>query len=1799
MKRSAEGSELADAKRPRYEDPPAIDANSDPFRDSLQRKASRISVDGLDNSGFIQARVHMKWPPVGGRANATLEVTEDGRHRHFEVTFLGACYLFFKAIDLKLEIGDTLLLSLESASAETVASSKPNYLPLKLTYEHGVRLKFLTKKTPPTTGMTVDFWEDQARNKRTVVRARAGGDAPLGPLQMDWFSTPQTAAIADPMDIVKEKVRPEKVPERPPSNGNHSIHVPTDNHQQEPPSRVSQPNEAPSPCLNTANATTISPHHQSRILETVANDVSRSNSRELSAPPPKLNPEQMSKKTAKRERRRAGKEARELALLKAQSDVKNCGPRAEDASSLTESTSSAHPLGSSSQTSLAAVEFQTVLPPPSASQKVAQTSETGSELEAGCVGSAILHGHLNNTPNVYSIYVTDYTTNENLPIVDANWCPPSLSNMVLKIETWKHAAEYAETDMKRGDFFSLPNARIKTDSAGYYEGSISESWKFEKLDVDKLEESPRLSDLLSRKLKWEQDSEAAGLNEFPHRLFSEAIPEKHFSCTVQLLAISAKEDRKYIYVTDYTSRPDLAPVYIDSQVTHLIGVDRIVKITLFDEQSKVAEGLELGNYISIKNLRLKPSLPGVDGNIAGRLGGNERLICKLQPQNSGNEELIELLQRKEACEQEYKAKQLAAAKPGAPSRRKQAAAEPKALPQPLKPPPERRLPTSNEKGPLPRPLPIKKVLAHERCPCRFRIVARVVDFWPMDPVNCVGLYCTNCEEDIPANMNDCPACVEDTADSFLQPTFRFYFRLEDEHGDVIRVGINGACTMLSGLEAADLREDEDTYKEFRKRLAPAVGDLIDKHEGKVKDDVPCNTPWLDVIVLSGKSESAEYLRIGQTATLDTTATARAIRSHLPADTVLLHSITLSYFLFFIVADDDPVRLQASGAMRFSFALLFALLLHDQVLAARPAKRHYTTHDYYVIEHVPTAAGASLAEVARSLGVEVVEQAGELRDHWLVRSPKPPLQQLTARGEPQDRVLRAFEDLQSRASSSLYSRSEEVEHSRRVIHSVKYLERQELRQRVKRAPPPIPGPDAVGLETSEAVAMRMRILDPEFTNQWHLVNDDYPQHMMNVTGVWDMGITGHGIISALVDDGLDYNSDDLAANFDAEGSHDYNDHTDLPAPVLFDDHHGTRCAGQIAAVKNDVCGVGIAYDSKVAGIRILSGPISDVDEAAALNYGFQNTSIFSCSWGPPDNGRAMEGPGYLIKKSMVNGIQNGRGGKGSVFVFASGNGGRNGDQCNFDGYTNSIFSVTVAALDYKGLHPDYSEACAANMVVAYSSGSGNHIVTTDIGKNKCSSSHGGTSAAAPNAAGVIALGMSARPDLSWRDIQHICVQSAVQVNPDDPDWETTAAGRPFSYKYGYGAINGYQFVKAAQEWTSVKPQVWLDLPVVQVNGGTMDLFLSTSGGTEIVAGGVTSTVQVSQDGLSRRNFEKLEHITVKVWITHTRRGDVEVELVSPNGVKSILAAKRYQDSDQTGFPGWVFMTVKHWDENPVGTWTIRVSDQNKEDETGTFLGWTMTMWGSAIDASKDIPVYDVPVLDSTLPPLFEAGAPSPTIDLPTATGSKQHPKPTEHLGDPGAAEGDADKPAFPGGDDVATPPTPSSSPSTTSTPTPDQGWFSDLSTLVTTQVWFFVAIGVVALFGIAAAIFFWRRRVARRKNYSSLPTDNLPMSTVGGRPRTRELYDAFGEVSDDDADEETGLRSGMQQSEGLTYHAGFLDDDPSTAAGLTPAPSRYKDEPDSPQTQEVTPGPLRERAPSPEGTGSNNSGESWEHASDAR
>jgi kexin len=433
-----------------------------------------------------------------------------------------------------------------------------------------------------------------------------------------------------------------------------------------------------------------------------------------------------------------------------------------------------------------------------------------------------------------------------------------------------------------------------------------------------------------------------------------------------------------------------------------------------------------------------------------------------------------------------------------------------------------------------------------------------------------------------------------------------------------------------------------------------------------------------------------------------------------------------------------------------------------------------------------------------------------------------------------------------------------------------------------------------------IAETLDIKDPIFKEQWHLFNTLQLGHDLNVTGVWLEGITGNGTISAVIDDGLDLNSNDLKDNFYADGSWDFNDPGPEPLPRLFDDKHGTRCAGEIAAVKNDVCGVGMAYDSKVAGIRILSKPISDEDEATAINYHYQENDIYSCSWGPPDDGQTMEAPGLLIQQAMLNGIQNGRGGLGSVFVFAAGNGAASDDNCNFDGYTNSIYSITVGGIDRAGNHPYYSESCSAQLVVTYSSGHNDAIHTTDVGANQCYNGHGGTSAAGPLVVGVVALALSARPELTWRDLQYLCVETAIPIHEDDGSWQNTTIGKRFSHMYGYGKVDAYRFVEAAKSWQSVKPQAWFHSPWLSVQHKIPE-------GDQ----GLVASFEVTEDMLSKANLERLEHVTVTMNIEHTRRGDLSADLISPSGLISHLATNRAHDGVAEGYDDWTFMSVVHW------------------------------------------------------------------------------------------------------------------------------------------------------------------------------------------------------------------------------------------------------------------------------------------------
>lgn len=640
-----------------------------------------------------------------------------------------------------------------------------------------------------------------------------------------------------------------------------------------------------------------------------------------------------------------------------------------------------------------------------------------------------------------------------------------------------------------------------------------------------------------------------------------------------------------------------------------------------------------------------------------------------------------------------------------------------------------------------------------------------------------------------------------------------------------------------------------------------------------------------------------------------------------------------------------VRLLALGVISVALQLVFA---------AQPVPRNYNDRLYYTL-HSPSGNHEAAEHTAQLLNARFEGKLGELDNHFLISVDR---RSIHSRSEDDEyaHTLAAFQSLAQ--EHSLNKRS--LNH----INSISKIESQKPQRRlVKRIPidtlaerqdPPVhenqseeetanAKPVTSWLEKPGAyLAMKSKLdlKDAGFDNQWHLVNREQYGNDINVTGVWEQGITGKGVVVVLLDDGLDYESDDLKDNFFAEGSYDFNDHTPLPKPRLFDDNHGTRCAGEIAAVKNDICGVGVAYDAKVAGVRILSAEISDADEAEALNYKFQENDIYSCSWGPPDNGEVADAPKGVVYDAIVNGINKGRAGNGTIFVFASGNGGAFDDNCNFDGYTNSMYTITVGAIDRLGNHPYYAEKCAAQLVVTYSSGSNSRIYTTDVGKASCTDSHGGTSAAAPLAAGVFALVLSIRPELSWRDMQYLCVKTAVPISLDDDDWAHLPSGRMFNHQFGYGSLDAYRIVEEAKTHQKLRPQTYLEVPREPQHPQPIP---DLTGHVDITKA-LTSTIPITADMVKAAGLSRLEHITINVDIEHERRGDLEILLESPHNVTSQVAARRRFDVSKDGFANWTFMTVKHWDEDPVGNWTLRIIDAFNPQETGKLIHWTLTLWG---------------------------------------------------------------------------------------------------------------------------------------------------------------------------------------------------------------------------------------------------------------
>jgi len=509
-----------------------------------------------------------------------------------------------------------------------------------------------------------------------------------------------------------------------------------------------------------------------------------------------------------------------------------------------------------------------------------------------------------------------------------------------------------------------------------------------------------------------------------------------------------------------------------------------------------------------------------------------------------------------------------------------------------------------------------------------------------------------------------------------------------------------------------------------------------------------------------------------------------------------------------------------------------------------------------------------------------------------------------------------------------------------------------------------------------------INDPLFSQQWYLLNTGQnggtPGVDINVTSVWD-DYTGKGVTVAVVDQGVEYTHPDLAANINTRISFSGSIKSTDGQPVTSDDNHGVAVAGEIAAVAgNGLGGIGVAYGATLASIYVDLSIDSSEDDLTAgftkvLTDAATSYDVVNNSWGYTGVFHNFNDAGNQgVSQALNNAVANGRNGLGTIVVFAAGNDREKGYDANTDNLSNSPSIITVAAVDNTGKVSSYSTPGASILVAAPSSSyyytvettiipaenedeedqiiqkevahPYGEVVTTDrVGVNGYNTApspqgdyatdFGGTSAAAPEVSGVVALMLEANPKLGYRDVQDILGLTARNTDASGSwaingasDWN--GGGMHTSRDVGYGVVDATAAVRLAETWDQQSTAANL-----KVYSGSVAANVALSDGTGSASSSITVPAGIS-----------LERAEVVLDLNDADASDLEIVLTSPSGTKSVLLDASGMN---VAFPANYAMTsAQYLGESSQGTWTVTVYDTKADGSTATFNGWSLNLYGAA-------------------------------------------------------------------------------------------------------------------------------------------------------------------------------------------------------------------------------------------------------------
>ena len=552
--------------------------------------------------------------------------------------------------------------------------------------------------------------------------------------------------------------------------------------------------------------------------------------------------------------------------------------------------------------------------------------------------------------------------------------------------------------------------------------------------------------------------------------------------------------------------------------------------------------------------------------------------------------------------------------------------------------------------------------------------------------------------------------------------------------------------------------------------------------------------------------------------------------------------------------------------------------------------------------------------------------------------------------------------------------------------------------------------------------RPGVPDPLFEHQWALRNTGQASFAagggvagqdLNMGWALANNATGVGVQVAVVDAGLEICHPDLAANVEPGLSYNFNHRYWLGArvddpflPTVLGDH-GTSVAGLIAAAANNgVGGRGVAPEARLRGFNFLSFQLPsaylDALGMSSEKPRSDDVHVFNLSFG--SSGRAENLP-IDEKEAFRVGVMDLRDGRGAVYVKAAGN---EFDDCtkldddgrpiaprldlsaelgcyaaNRDGENNLPYVIVAGGFSANGKRSSYSSAGAALWIVApageYGADRPAMITTDQMGSDRgyvliprglaagtkdnplgdYTSIFNGTSAAAPNASGAVALLLEAKPELTWRDVKYILAKTARQLDADIPrvrvafggtpavlqhGWTLNAAGYHFHNWYGFGAIDIDAAVAFAATHTPNSLGVFTESAPVRLATGVV---IPDHDGA-----GLTQTQNIT----ALPPTAAIEALQLRVELTHANPRELGMELTSPAGTRSIINPVFNEGLYGVDNPfDWTILSNAFYGESPTGVWTLNVIDVS-EGNIGTLDAWSVVFYLGSFAGEREGPPH---------------------------------------------------------------------------------------------------------------------------------------------------------------------------------------------------------------------------------------------------